>query len=133
MSEKYVVLFRGVGSKRKDTGRAGKWWSTSPWYAMRHKSSDGTLYVAEVEETELKRLAKDASIEGDFENYFFGNQDPPGAREATREEIDEYSKHEITSNPRPGHPGFLSHMVFVKKPENHVELGKKIFGKKSRN
>lgn len=133
MSAKYVTLFRGVGPRKGEIERAGRWWSTSPWYAMRHRSRDGTLYVAEVEESELKALAKDKSIEEDFQNYLFVDRDPPGTREASREEIDEYSKHEIPSTPNSGSPGSrFPKAVFIKKPEDHVELGRRIFGRKSK-
>lgn len=117
----YTLLYRGVNQPNLNR-RIGRWWSTNPYYALHFAGSKGEMYVAKISKLDLKELAKDVSIEEDFENFFFQVQDPPGARKVIRREIKELlSFATFTETSGPG--GTL-----MKPPADPIAVGKEIFG-----
>ena len=80
-----ILLFRGVGTKA-DGNQVGNWWSTNPYYSYRFgNSGKGEMFVTRIKKQDLNKLAKDVSIESEYQNYFFKN-DPPNLRNITDEE-----------------------------------------------
>ena len=120
----YQLLYRGL-NQPKNRNRIGRWWTTSPYYALTYKGGEnGEMFVAAVAPSDLEKLAQDASIDSDIygEFYFFGDVDPPSARKVTPEEIKEL---EARATFTQGEIGGL----LMRPPENFAEVGKKIFGK----
>jgi len=81
-AERMIVLFRTIaapGAKLKDASEAGKWWTTSPIY-FKGGVPDYMLILdrAELKKMVGKGLAKDVSLEEQFENYYF-NENPTEA------------------------------------------------------
>lgn len=117
-----TLVFRGVAEHNRE--RAGKWWSTDPYYALFYaKGGKGVLFVADVDNGYLQSHGNDASIDEGYENYTFPHIDPPGMRVATPEEIQELkdARPKPPAGEEPLFPGMVIH------PENAVELGIKIF------
>jgi hypothetical protein len=115
-----VRLYRGIG-KKIERERAGAWWSTNPYYALRYSNAGGgEMFVAFATEEQLVLLAKDVSIESDYQNYFFREQDPPKMRSVTAQEIDELKSYAQFHKQEIG-------AVTMKPPENFIEIGNRIF------
>src|SRR3989338_3584356 len=115
---KGILLFRGI-SKTKE-GKIGHWWSTNPYYALGYgEGGKGEIYVVKIGQDQINNHASDVSIEDTFQNYFF-QDDPPGARKVTEQEIQELNDNTtFTKLPLGG--------TVIKTPGNAVEIGQKIF------
>ena len=116
-----VLLYRGIDTASK--GRLGHWWSTNPYYSLRYSNGGrGEMYVARLGPSEIAKRATDVSIEAEYQNYLF-KEDPPAARQVTPEEIAELKSQTTFIQGAIG--GMMMHT-----PENAVEIGKAIFGRK---
>lgn len=121
--EEEILLFRGIEIKT-DGNQIGKWWSTNPYYSYHYSNGDvGEMYVVSLKKQDLDKLAKDVSLESEYQNYFF-SEDPPNARRITSEESDALESN--TTFSKGNAPGGQ----IMKTPDNAVEIGKMIFGNK---
>ena len=115
-----ILLYRGINQPNLKYGRAGRWWTTNPYYAYRFSDDGKGMYVAKIDERDLNKLSIDVSIEEEFQNYYFRNIDPPN-RIATSEEIKRLLSYATFSK------GIIGG-IMMKQPNNPIEIGKKIFG-----
>ena len=113
-----VFLYRGI-NRTHDSKRAGGWWSTNPYYSL-VRVGNGSMFVAIVDKSELKQHATDVSIEADYENYLFPDQDPSTARMVTPEELEALRKKATFSKGAIGG-------TMMKPPDNPIEAGREIF------
>lgn len=121
--ETAVLLFRGVDIESSGD-RAGKWWSTNPYYSLRRSDTGkGSLFVAKVSPADLVK-AKDVSLEAEYQNYFFEEEDPPGTREVTEEEMKKLLENTTFTK------GALGGQMMAT-PQNAVEIGRRIFLKEN--
>lgn len=121
-----ILLFRGVGG-RTDGGVIGNWWTTNPYYAFRYSNAGaGDMFVVSIEKDDLDKLSTDVSLEDNYQNYFF-TEDPPNARAVTGEESALLKSNTTFGGGSPDMPGGGR---FMKTPDNAVEIGKIIFGRK---
>lgn len=122
-----ILLYRGTAEAREDASRAGAWWSTDPYYALRFSNGgEGQLFVAQVQREELTNYATDVSLDEGYENYLFAERDPDSVRLATSEEIKALNGRAAIDTP-PNMPGGGS---MLKRPDNPIEVGYEIFGPK---
>lgn len=112
-----VYLYRGI-ERTHSQERVGKWWSTNPYYALTKAS--GSLFFAKVPKAELEKYAKDVSLEAEYENYYFSDQDPSTARLVTEEELKELQSKARYSKGKIGG-------TMMKPPDNPIEVGRAIF------
>ena len=116
-----ILLYRGVNQSNYKYGRTGRWWTTNPYYAYRHSNNGKGMYVAKIDEIDLKRLSTDVSIEEDFQNYYFRDIDPPGNRQVTSEEIKRLLRFATFSKGTIGG-------TMMKQPNDPIKVGRSIFG-----
>jgi len=121
-----TLLYRGVSYK--DNGsRIGQWWTTNPYYALVYANGgNGKMFVARVDTDALAQLSHDVSQDEGYENYGFVDQDPPGARIVTKDEIEALkfiSRNEAGNIDATDLPGGQ----LLKTPADPVEAGRSVF------
>ena len=83
------------------------------------------MFVAEVDTETLERLANDASIEAEYQNYVFPEEDPPDARPVTAEEIAALKAATVVTSLKD--TDFPGGGDMVQWPVNAVAIGQAIF------
>jgi hypothetical protein len=122
-----TLLYRGVLGSEEHT-RIGQWWTTNPYYALVYAEGGvGKMFVVSIDTDKLGSMAYDVSQDEGYQNYGFVEQDPPGARMVTQDEINALlaiSLSEDTAAPNTDLPGGK----LLKTPEDPIAAGKAVFG-----